>query len=338
MADKILVGLSGGVDSAVAARLLQEQGFEVAGVCLRMHPYSDLSGAETAAKQLGIPLFTETMEPLFDRVVRETFIEQYCLGKTPNPCVLCNRYVKFEGLLQAAQKHGFDAIATGHYAGKIQVNGRLAVSRAPGPKDQSYMLWGLTQDQLEKLRLPLENIEKPAVRELARQWGLSCAEAPDSQEICFLPDGDHASYIESQRGVFPKGDFVDSQGTVLGQHQGIIRYTIGQRKGLGIALGEPMFVLKIDAQANQVVLGRAGEEYMSSATVGRLHFGGIPSFEDGERFWVKIRSAASAVPCTLRHCAEGAGVMFDTPQRAVTPGQSAVFYRDGWVAMGGIFE
>ncbi|MBR7142271.1 MAG: tRNA 2-thiouridine(34) synthase MnmA [Clostridia bacterium] len=338
MATKILVGLSGGVDSAVAARLLQEQGLEIAGVCLRMHPYSDLSGAKAAAEQLGIPLIVEDQTALFDRVVRESFVEQYCLGKTPNPCVLCNRYVKFEGLLQAAQKNGFDGIATGHYAGKTSVNGRLAVRRSPGPKDQSYMLWGLTQTQLAQLHLPLTELEKPAVRELARKWGLSCAEAPDSQEICFLPDGDHASYIESLRGAFPQGNFVDTQGRVLGKHRGIIRYTIGQRKGLGIALGEPMFVLKIDAQANQVVLGRAREEYMPSAKVGQLHFGGVASFEDGERFYIKIRSAAPAVPCTLRHGEQGAEVLFDTPQRAVTPGQSAVFYRDDWVAFGGIFE
>ncbi|MBU3819763.1 MAG: tRNA 2-thiouridine(34) synthase MnmA [Candidatus Faecalibacterium intestinavium] len=332
--DKVLIGMSGGVDSSVAVRILQQQGFAVTGAVIRFSPAheSAVEAARRAAEQLGIQCIVLDAQDLFEREVITPFCADYCAGRTPNPCVLCNPAVKFASLLEAAGRLGIPYIATGHYA-RVEVDGD-GVSRIHQPasaaRDQSYMLCRLPQAVLSRLILPLGEFEKEDIRAMAREFGLDCADAPDSMEICFIPEGDYAGYI-ARRGLTGKaGRFLSPDGADLGPHKGVLHYTIGQRKGLGLALGEPVFIKTI-LENGDIQLARAGQEYFRTVTLRDL------STADGKplpagRYEVKIRSAARLAPALF----DGRNTLtFEEPVRAPAPGQTAAFYREGAVLGGG---
>ena len=336
---KILLGLSGGLDSAYTARLLSE-GHTVEGAVLLMHPYTDISAAEKAAEESGIPLHVLDRRELFRRQVEEYFISEYRRGRTPNPCTFCNPRVKIGELCRFAASNGFDRVATGHYAKTVCRDGRYAIAMGEDTrKDQSYMLWGLSQEQIKMLMLPLGEMKKDCVRENARVLGLSSAEARESQDICFIPDGDYVGFMKSRGITAPSGNFVDKDGNVVGQHKGILNYTVGQRRGLGVAMGQRMFVSEIRPETNEIVLLPDGGSYAETMTVTDLNFQLIPPPKDGETveytLMGKIRYAAPPVPMRLSISENTAHVTFTEPIRAVTPGQSAVFYLDGAIALGG---
>ncbi len=337
---KILIGLSGGLDSTYAAHLLKEQGHEVIGASVIMHQYTDITSAEETAKAVGIPhLVLDARETFKERVVAR-FLTDYTAGRTPNPCVECNPAVKFAALCDYAEEKCFDAVSTGHYASIPKENGRYFIRRADdGSKDQSYVLWRLSQKQLSMLYLPLAGMKKSEIRQRASALGFKAAEAKESQEICFIPDDDYVEYIENALGkAFPEGDFLDENGAVIGRHKGLIRYTVGQRKGLG-AFGRPMFVSRLDPTANTVTLVPAGGEFSQAMTVSELNFLKLPPQSNGVlNTTVKVRYAATPVPCTVIFHGDTAEVRFASPVRAVTPGQSAVFYDGRDVLFGGVID
>lgn len=336
--DKVLVGMSGGVDSSVTVRILQEQGFAVQGAVIRFSPAHDgavESARETGAK-LGVPVHVIDAQEDFEREVITPFCENYCAGRTPNPCILCNPAVKFRLLLKKADELGCKFIATGHYA-RVELcdDGKSRLCTADSAaRDQSYMLYRLPQEILSRLILPLGNFEKEDVREIARDIELSCADAPDSMEICFIPDGEYADYIRG-RGFVPKGGrFIGPEGEDLGEHAGVDHYTVGQRKGLGIAAGRPLFVKEILPDGN-IQLAESGGEYATRMVVGNIATPDGEPLAEGD-YRVKVRSAAKAVPCQVSNAPDGTLVVaFPEPVRAPAPGQSAVFYRGGFVFGGG---
>lgn len=338
---RVLVGMSGGVDSSYAALKLIEEGYEVEGAYLVMHEYADGQAAEYAAKKLGIPLTVIDCRERFDKIVREDFVSEYKNGRTPNPCIVCNPLVKFAALAEYARDNGFDRIATGHYARISEkrcgdrVYHALEVAK-DASKDQTYMLYRLGEDVLSMLILPLGDLTKAEVRDFIKESEFSEFDRADSQEICFIPDGKYADYIEERAGKCPEGDFIDALGAAVGKHKGIIRYTVGQRKGLGVSLGERVFVTEIDPVANTVRLEpipRMSRELL----LDRLHLFS-PDISAGAegRFDVKIRYAAKLAPATVYFCDGGARVVFDEAQKSVTPGQSAVIYKGETVIGGGI--
>lgn len=335
--DKILVGLSGGVDSSVTIRILQEQGFAVQGAVIRFSPAHDaaVAAAQESAAALGIPLHVIDAGAAFEQEVVTPFCESYCGGRTPNPCILCNPNVKFKLLADKADELGCRLIATGHYARVVLCEDGIHRICTPesAARDQSYMLYRLPQDILSKLVLPLGEFEKDDVREIAHDLGLSCADAPDSMEICFIPDGDYAGYIRA-RGLSPKtGHFIGPDGEDLGEHAGVDHYTVGQRKGLGIAAGRPLFIREI-CENGDIQLAESGGEYYNSLTLRGIATPDGEPLAAGE-YWVKIRSAAKAVPCAFDgDCT----VTFPEPVRAPAPGQSAVLYRGGFVFGGGFID
>lgn len=341
---KILLGMSGGVDSSAAALLLKEQGFSVLGVTLRLCPGTpceyesgDAADARRVAEALGIEHLVIDREEAFRQDVIADFISEYAAGRTPNPCVVCNRRIKFGAMLDLALELGCSAVATGHYACTrvCPDTGRTLLLRAPTSKDQSYMLYSLSQHQLSHAMFPLAPYSKPEIRAMAAKAGLPVAQRPDSQEICFVPDGNYGDFLR-RFGVLPKqGRFIDSNGAVLGQHRGISYYTIGQRKGLGLSFGKPMYVTKIDAASGDITLGPEGSQYSPSAVVERVNW--IPWERPPQmlRAQVKVRYQAPPAPAQITPLPDGrALVEFDQPQRAVAPGQSAVFY-DGDLVLGG---
>ncbi len=340
--EKIVVGMSGGVDSSVAAFLLREQGYEVLGVNMEVTPESQAAeDAARAAAQLGIPLYTADFREVFRERVVSYFVQAYQNGETPNPCVLCNPQVKWAALLQKAGELGASLVATGHYARVVRLpSGRFSLRQAASrQKDQTYALCGLTQEQLSRTVMPLGEYTKEEVRGIAGRIGLDAADKPDSQEICFIPDGDYASYIERYTGEAAKpGAYVDAAGRKLGEHRGIIRYTVGQRKGLGLSLGHPVFVTRLCPEKNQVVIGEEQELMASLVRADRVNYMALPSLREPVRVTAKIRynhRGESALAYT-----DGEGRLtcrFDRPVRAATPGQSLVLYtEDGCVAAGGI--
>jgi tRNA-specific 2-thiouridylase len=341
---KILIGMSGGLDSTYAALKLIKEGHEVVGAIGVMHSHTDLESARDAAVSLGIPLVEIDAREKFCEV-KKNFVDEYSKGRTPNPCILCNPLVKFRVLADYAKENGFDRIATGHYANIVTVedNGQLryTVKRAKdSKKDQTYMLHRLPQDILSILYLPLADEVKADVREKAKAEGLKAAEQKESQEICFIPDGDYASYIENLKGKFKKGNFVLENGTVLGQHNGIVRYTVGQRKGLGISYGERLFVSKIDAAKNEIVLSGVGS-YTDTVSVSDIVFTGMAEPKAGEerRVQVKLRYLASPVGAVaVFDGMGGATLKLDVMQKAVTPGQSAVMYSEDILLCGGFIN
>lgn len=347
---KIIVGLSGGVDSAVAALLLKEAGHEVLGVTLRTwggdengeSRCCEIDDAREAADKIGIPYHVFNCIPEFEKNVVRPFIRDYISGRTPNPCVICNRRIKWEYLMYYAKVLGAEFVATGHYAFVEKAeNGRYTVRRAlHAEKDQTYMLYRLSQEQLQKTLMPLGNLSKQDVRERAEKAGLRIASKPDSQEICFVPDGHYTEFIEKNAGVeLPgPGRFVNEKGEILGTHEGIVRYTVGQRKGLGIALGYPAYVKEIRPETNEIVLGDVSSLRCGSLVCDDVSFMSIPGMEDGERLpcTVKVRYHHEGQDAMISPCGSGGiRVDFASPVRSASPGQSAVFYDDRERVIGG---
>ena len=348
MKERVAVGMSGGVDSATAAYLLKEACYEVVGVTIKTWTGEDnrcceMADAREMALRMGISHYVRGAAADFERCVARPFIDDYLSGRTPNPCVECNRHVKWAALLAAADELGAAYVATGHYAriGRL-ANGRCAIRRAAHlRKDQSYVLYKLTQEQLARTMLPLGGYEKDEVREIAARAGLSAAEKPDSQEICFVTEGGYADFIEREADapLPPPGNFVDEAGNVLGRHKGVVHYTVGQRKGLGLALGAPAYVTHIDPEKNEIVIGGEASLLRSSVLCGDLHFMGVEDLRPDEtlRAFVKIRYNHKGAAATLKkNGGESLTIDFDAPVRAPTPGQSAVFYdEDGYIVGGG---
>ncbi|MBQ3470823.1 MAG: tRNA 2-thiouridine(34) synthase MnmA [Clostridia bacterium] len=347
----VLIGMSGGVDSSVAAALLKEQGYRVIGETMRLWSYSDSSDvkhegccAESAVEdarrvcdKLGIDFYVMNFKDMFRDKVVDYFVNEYTRGRTPNPCIACNKYLKFDALLKKALAMEIDYVATGHYA-KIEQdeNGKyiLRASEA-AKKDQSYVLYNFTQEQLKHTLMPLGAYDKEWVRKKAEELGLGVAHKKDSQEICFVEDDDYAKFITDYSDYVPReGDLLDVNGNVIGRHRGIIYYTIGQRKGIG-AYGRPMFVMKIDAEHNTITLGEKGMEFTDTLTASDVNFISGETPKGDIRLTARIRYQAPAAAAKLTPLEGGrVRLTFDEPVRAVTPGQAVVFY-DGDIVLGG---
>ena len=348
MAKKVVVGMSGGVDSSVAAYLLKKEGYEVIGVTMLTWQEKEADGSELAmvrdaravAERLGIEYHVVDFREEFKEHVMDYFVEEYLQGRTPNPCVVCNRYVKWEALLNRCAQFGAEYVATGHYARIEQLsNGRYAICNSvTAIKDQTYALYNLKQEQLAHTIMPVGAYEKDEVRKIAAGLGLDVAQKKDSMEICFIPDDDYAAFIEEKAGkeVPPPGNFVSVTGEVLGKHKGITHYTIGQRKGLGIALGFPAFVVAIRPETNEVVLGSNDDVFTTKLYANQLNAMAIPEFTDGMELKAKIRYSHAGSMCKIRKIDEDTICCeFAEPVRAVTPGQAVVFYDGEYVAGGG---
>lgn len=348
--------MSGGVDSSTAVWLLQQAGYDPVGFTMSLfapdalppaqraqcHTAQDVADAQAVARRLSIPHHVLDLSGPFRQQVMDAFVQAYEQGQTPNPCVLCNRAIKFGALLQAARDAGCPLLATGHYAQVEQDrgSGRWLLKKAVHPdKDQSYVLWTLTQEQLSAVRFPLGKLSKEEIRFIALEQGLVSAHKSDSQDICFVPDGDYASFICHHTGkTYPQGDFVDGQGKVLGRHQGIIHYTLGQRRGLGVSSNQGrLYVTGIRPEENTVTLGANQELFHRSLTAGQLNLIAMDRLDRPIQVMAKVRYRMAEQPATLEQTGpDTARLTFQQPQRAITPGQSVVFYQDDVVLGGGI--
>jgi tRNA-specific 2-thiouridylase len=344
MREKVLVGMSGGVDSTVAAHMLQRQGYEVVGITLNLNGADfDTGPAEACAEALGIEFHTAECSDVFSETVKKYFAESYIRGETPNPCVLCNKLIKFGYMMNFLETYDCTHIATGHYANVEYdpCSGRYLLKKgADTAKDQSYFLWRLNQSQLSKTLFPLGNMVKSDIRRIAAEAKLPCAQSRDSQDICFVSGGNYRRFIEDFTGIkFPPGNFIDPSGTVMGRHRGIIGYTLGQRRGLGVSAGKPVYVTGKNIAENTVTLG--GEEllYRREVTLKDVNLSGTDTLTLGDRYSVKLRYSVREYAAEVLPLAEGRlKLIFDEPQRAPTPGQSGVLYKGETVVAGGIIE
>lgn len=350
--EKVMVGMSGGVDSSVCAALLLKEGYDVSGVTLRLYDgedydsgktrtccsLSDVEDARAVCVRMGIKHYAFNFKEDFKEYVIKNFIDEYENGRTPNPCIECNRHIKFDAMLLRAETLGYDKIATGHYASlKKAENGRYLLCRAAdATKDQTYVLYSMTQKQLSKTLFPLGTLTKPQVRKIAEGNGFVNAKKPDSQDICFVPDGDYAGFIERFTGKTAlHGDFINETGEKLGEHKGVIRYTVGQRKGLGIALGKHAYVIEKNPQNNTVTLGDEDALFYKRVLVKDVNFIPFDELSEGMRVTAKLRYRHKEQPAVISPAENGCVLIeFDEPQRAPSAGQAAVFY-DGDIVVGG---
>ncbi|WP_322175526.1 tRNA 2-thiouridine(34) synthase MnmA [Acutalibacter caecimuris] len=355
MSGRALVAMSGGVDSSVAALLVQRAGYEAWGVTLKLFEgeptgpagekaccsLESVEDARATAHRLGMPFYVFNFGADFRREVMDRFAGAYQRGETPNPCIDCNRYVKLGKLFRRAEELGAGYLATGHYArvARCPQTGRWLLKKGLSPdKDQSYVLYNLTQSQLSRLLLPLGGLTKAQVRQMAQEAGFRNAHRPESQDICFVPDGDYAGFIQRHTGTpAVPGDFTGTAGQVYGRHKGIIHYTVGQRKGLGLSFPQPMYVCGIRPQENQVVLGRQEELFSQKLVARDLNFIGVPAIPTPMRVTAKVRYRQQEQPATaLQVDGDRLQVVFDQPQRAITRGQAVVLYAGDQVLAGGV--
>lgn len=349
---KILVAMSGGVDSSVAACLLVEQGYEVVGLTMRLVPEELATGglgdddehravfqpccsaemaedARQAADLLGFPHYTLNLVDEFERDVIHDFTSEYLEARTPNPCIRCNQRLKYGALVEKAAELGADAIATGHYVRVAQLGNRRCIQRAVDQeKNQSYVMGGLTQEQLAKAIFPLGEMTKQETRAKARELGLRAADTPESQDICFVPRNDYKEFLERRAGAMPPGPILSPGGEVLGKHKGLLRYTVGQRKGLGIGSSRPLYVIRLDRPRNALIVGHEEETFCTHFSAGECLWGGLAPRDEAFDCHVQIRYRHEPVPCTVTPAGETFEVVFREPERAVTPGQWAVMYDD----------
>jgi tRNA-uridine 2-sulfurtransferase len=345
--------MSGGVDSSVVAALLHHEGYQVIGITLQLYDYGaavakgktccagqDIHDARRVAETLGIPHYVLNYENKFKESVIDDFVETYLAGQTPIPCVRCNQSVKFKDLLQTAKDLGAEVMATGHYVQRVEKNGQAQMLRGVEQgKDQSYFLFATTPEQLDFLRFPLGNKNKNETRALAEKFGLAVAEKPDSQDICFVPTGGYAAVVEKLRpGAIDPGEIVHLDGTVLGQHEGIIHYTVGQRRGIGIGGGDPLYVIRLDPDKKQVIVGPKEALLTQEFSIGEVNWLGEKAVpEEGLPITVKLRSAAPPVEAVLFTDGKKGRVRLSPPQGGVAPGQACVFYSGermlggGWI-------
>lgn len=355
---KVVVAMSGGVDSSLTAALLRDEGYEVIGVTMQIWPSDDpdkeldqggccslsaVDDARRVADTLGIPFYVMNFRELFEQKVIDLFIREYLAGRTPNPCIACNRFIKFEAFLDKALGLGAEYIATGHYA-RIsfdQTRGRWVIGKAEDErKDQTYVLYNMNQEQLSRTLMPLGEYTKDEVRRMAASYDLKVANKPESQEICFVTDNDYHGFMrEKAGGQITPGPFLDVQGNYLGQHQGLAYYTVGQRKGLGITFGEPMYVVSLDPSRNAVILGRNNEVFSKELVAGDNNFILYETLNTPLPVQAKIRYSAKAADAVITPERDGrVKVSFTEPQRAVTPGQAVVYYEGDYVVGGGTIE
>lgn len=355
MVDKVVVGMSGGVDSSVTAAILKERGYDVIGVTLNVWP--ELEGvaenlredaccalgatedARRVADRLDIPYYVVNFRDTFEQRVIQDFVREYQRGRTPNPCVRCNQFIKYDALLEKADLFGAEYVATGHYVRNVYDPGsgrwllRKAADRA---KDQSYVLYVMTQDRLARTLFPLGELTKAETRRLAEEWRLPVAGKPESQDICFVPYKNYGEFMERHApGSIREGPIVDRAGNELGRHYGIAFHTVGQRRGLGVATGSPLYVTEIRAEANAVVVGPLEEMLRSTCRLEDASFVSIPELSGPLRVEARIRYRAEPAPAEISPLDGGVVVRFDEPQRAVTPGQAVVFYHGDVVVGGG---
>lgn len=356
MAEKVMIGMSGGVDSSVAALRLMDAGYDCVGVTMKLWAgekpaevgrptccsLDDVEDARSAAFRLGIPHYVLNETAAFEEKVIRHFVETYEAGATPNPCIQCNRHLKFTAMLRRARELGCAYIATGHYARIVRrEDGRFLLKKGLDPdKDQSYVLYMLTQEQLAHTLFPLGELTKAQVRQIAAERGLLNAKKRDSQDICFVPDGDYEAFLHRYTGrEYPPGDFVDPQGNVLGRHRGLPAYTIGQRRGLGVSGGRPLYVCRKDAASNTVVLSDNADLFSDRLTARDINLIDRDGIDEPFRCTAKIRYSHGAASCTVTQTdSDELTVVFDEPQRAVTAGQAVVLYDGDTVIGGGTIE